>query len=125
MYRYFSIFLKRITLPFSRRKKPYMGGSYSELNHLIDASSAIVFIPALALTLSAQERQKGAPLLKHEVEKIRDTLPCIIMEKVDIATLNKKRGFVDIDPENAWAQWNSEKTEINLSMSSSEKNSEN
>jgi len=64
-----------------------------------------VFMPALGIVLVAAEDKKGNPLDKEEVEDIRDNAACIMMEESDAAEMTESRGFIDIDPENCWYDW--------------------
>jgi len=65
----------------------------------------IVFIPSLGETLEHAEKSKGAPLTEDEIVSIRDTAPCITMEREDAIKGTKGRGFIDVDPENCWPDW--------------------
>ena len=62
-------------------------------------------IPPLVVLLDALERKKGAPLTEEEVLEARDTAPCITMKLSDARSMAESRGFYDINPENAWAEW--------------------
>jgi uncharacterized protein YegJ (DUF2314 family) len=60
-----------------------------------------VFIPSLGALLLAAENKKGSSLTEQEVLRIRDQASCIMMERKDAVLLSKTRGR-DLDPENAW-----------------------
>lgn len=45
------------------------------------------------------------PLTQAQVEAARDQGACIAMEPRDTQTLERTRGYADIDPELAWEQW--------------------
>jgi len=62
-------------------------------------------VPSLVATLLNRERSKGSPLTQSEVEEIRDNVPCIAMTKAQRAAVDDSRGYLDIDPELAWEQW--------------------
>ena len=62
-------------------------------------------IPALCAILLNAEKTLGRPLTEDEVLAIRDAMPCITMHVLDRAALEEKRGYRDIDPENAWEEW--------------------
>lgn len=64
-----------------------------------------VFIPPLANILALAERTKGSPLTKAEVDAVRDKSSCIMMESADAQSMVKSRGFLDVNPENCWADW--------------------
>ena len=65
----------------------------------------IVFIPALVAVLLSKEREIGRELTQQEVESIRDSATGVRMP-VDIAKeMIKERGYLDIEPENAWEEW--------------------
>jgi hypothetical protein len=64
-----------------------------------------VFIPALVAVLLSKEREFGRELTQQEVESIRDSATAVRMS-VDVAKeMIKERGYLDIDPENAWEEW--------------------
>lgn len=64
-----------------------------------------VFVPPLAVTFAASEKKKGAPLTQAEAEAIRDKAPCIMMYVQDANKMTQQRGFIDVNPENCWADW--------------------
>jgi hypothetical protein len=64
-----------------------------------------VFVPPLASFLAMAERKKGSALTAEEVVSIRDKSPCIMMQAADAAAMSEKRGFVDVNPKNCWADW--------------------
>ena len=64
-----------------------------------------VFVPALSAVLIAAEDKKGHPLDEAEALDIRDSANCIMMEQSDAAKLAESRGYLDIDPENCWYDW--------------------
>ena len=64
-----------------------------------------VFLPALSTVLIATEDKKGQPLDEAEVLEIRDSATCIMMEQSDAAKMAESRGYLDIDPENCWYDW--------------------
>lgn len=65
----------------------------------------IVFIPSLGETLQLAQQQKGSPLTEEEIVEIRDSAPCITMEREDAIKGTEGRGFIDVDPENCWTDW--------------------
>lgn len=66
----------------------------------------IVFMPALVVLLTAKEREAGRALTQQEVEDIRDTATAISLS-VDMAgDMERERGYIDLDPENIWEDWN-------------------
>jgi hypothetical protein len=64
-----------------------------------------VFDPPLANILAMTEKKKGAPLETAEVESVRDRSTCIMMPRADSEKMSQARGFVDVNPKNAWADW--------------------
>lgn|GEM_PF-352052 len=65
----------------------------------------IVFIPALVAVLLSEERKIGRELTQQEVESIRDSATAVQVP-VDVAKeMIKERGYLNIDPENAWEEW--------------------
>lgn len=65
----------------------------------------ITHIPSLVATLLNKERAKGAPLTREEVETIRDEAPARVLTPEQRAAVDKGREYDDIDPENAWEDW--------------------
>jgi hypothetical protein len=65
----------------------------------------VVFMPALAALLAAAEKHKGAPLTEAEVEAIRDKASCMTVSPRHAQALERSRGYADLDPERAFAQW--------------------
>jgi hypothetical protein len=76
------------------------GGSARAIGKLV-----FVFTPALHALLAALEDKRGRPLTRDEVEATRDHGACIAMEPRDAQTLERERGYCDLDPELAWEQW--------------------
>jgi len=62
-------------------------------------------VPALVAVLLAKEKEKGEPLTKDEVEKITDQAECIAMPLDVRKQVDDSRGYLDIDPEHAWDEW--------------------
>jgi hypothetical protein len=71
-----------------------------------------VFIPALVTLLIHAERLKGSPLTEQEVLDIRDKGVCMMMRVEHAQALTEKRGYDDLDPENAWADWQAVRAHI-------------
>lgn len=65
----------------------------------------IVFIPALVVILSAEEREAGRALTRQEVETIRDSATAMRAPNDIARDMVKERGYLDIDPENVWEEW--------------------
>jgi hypothetical protein len=78
-------------------------------------------IPALVALLWNLERQKGEPLTEAEVLKARDGCACIMMPASIRDELAKKRGYADIDPENAWSEWQAARAELRAAPSDSDR----
>ena len=74
---------------------------------MTDESQNLVpyFIPSLSAILINAEDKKGSPLEYDEVITIRDKSTCIMMELADTIKMDESRGYVDIDPENIWYDW--------------------
>lgn len=64
-----------------------------------------VIIPALSAILSAEEKRLGRALVRDEVETIVKKSQAIALPLADAIALERSRGYADIDPELAWAQW--------------------
>jgi hypothetical protein len=62
-------------------------------------------IPALGVLLLNLEKQKGAPLSEQEVLQARDKAVCMMLPLSKKRLMDEKRGYEDINPENAWSEW--------------------
>lgn len=60
---------------------------------------------SLRMILSMEEEKKGAPLSYREVIQARDKAHCIMVKRTHIGELEKSRGYVDINPEKVWEEW--------------------
>ncbi len=69
--------------------------------------------PSLISVLLKKEQEKGAPLTKDEVLKIRDECECVMLTLFDRDQLYMSRGEVDIDPGYAWEHWQEAREEFN------------
>lgn len=65
----------------------------------------IVFTPPLLTMLGLAEKAKGTPLSEAEVLATRDNAVGITMAASRAAAMAAQRGFNDIDPQNAWTEW--------------------
>lgn len=65
----------------------------------------ISFMPSLLSLLFLAEKNKGMPLTKEEVVRIRDNAVCITISSDRLKKLEDNRGYKDIDPENCWEEW--------------------
>ncbi|AYD01064.1 hypothetical protein [Neorhizobium sp. NCHU2750] len=62
-------------------------------------------VPSLLAILLNRERAKGSPLTEAEVSEIRDNCETIAVP-IDVAReMDEQRGYLDIDPENCWHEW--------------------
>jgi len=64
-----------------------------------------VVMPAVVVLLLNAEKQKGAPLTQGEVESIRNTGTCVMIPLPQVAAIQERRGYDDVDPERAWEEW--------------------
>ena len=62
--------------------------------------------------LLSKEKDKGMPLTEQEVIEIRDSSECIAMPLFAKIAVEEKRGYVDIDPEDAWEAWQAARKEL-------------
>jgi hypothetical protein len=83
------------------------GAMMSENDDLI-----IYPVPSLVATLLNRERTKGSPLTEEEVIQIRDTCPAIAMPPDVARKVDESRGYLDIDPENCWEEWQRARLEL-------------
>ena len=70
-------------------------------------------VPALGVLLLRLEKKKGAPLTEAEVLETCDKAVCIVMRLSHKRAMEEKRGYRDINPENAWKEWLVFRTEMN------------
>lgn len=71
----------------------------------VDEPLVIVPIPPLITLLQQYEAAKGSPLTEQEVLDIRSKAVCMTMRRSRADQLAEIRGFLDIDPANAWTEW--------------------
>ena len=64
-----------------------------------------VHVPALVAVLLSKEKEKGTPLTEAEVQEITNNSECIAMPLYAKREIEESRGYVDINPENCWAEW--------------------
>jgi hypothetical protein len=87
-------------------------GPYAELIARDNPDGLIVvFMPSLYSWLSQAERVKGAALSSTEVTRIRDASPAIAVTAEQAKRLNADRGYADVDPQNAYGDWERMKAE--------------
>lgn len=72
---------------------------------MADEGLIITPIPSLVATLLNKERAKGSPLSEAEVLRIRDECPAQAMTAEQHKKVVEGRGYDDINPENAWVDW--------------------
>jgi hypothetical protein len=65
----------------------------------------ITCIPSLVSTLLRHERDKGAPLTEEEVLQIRDNAPAVALPVDAAASMERERGYRDIDLDRCWEEW--------------------
>lgn len=73
---------------------------------------ALTMIPSLAAVLIAAESSAGRPLKRAEVEQIVAKCATVALDPRDARTLERSRGYADIEPELAWEQWQIVRAEI-------------
>jgi len=64
----------------------------------------LLFMPALVVLLTALEKKTG-PLTQAQVEDTTEQGACVAVEHRVAQTMERDRGYADIDPELAWEQW--------------------
>jgi hypothetical protein len=70
------------------------------------------FTPSLAAILLNREKALGRPLTEHEVNEIRDQSSCVMLPISMKPKMDESRGYVDIDPENCWNEWQQLRSEF-------------
>ena len=76
----------------------------------------IMCMPSLVSTLWRRECDKGSPLTEEEVLKIRDEAPAMAVPAFAVKQIEESRGYVDIDPERCWEQWQKARLELQRSQ---------
>jgi hypothetical protein len=74
-------------------------------------------MPSLVATLMNREQSKGSPLTEDEVVSIRDSAPSVMATKEQAAKVDEARGYLDIDPENCWAEWQRARVQLKDALS--------
>ncbi|WP_425105763.1 hypothetical protein [Ancylobacter sp.] len=69
-------------------------------------------IPSLVATLINRERAKGSPLTEEEVIQIRDNCEAVAVPSDVARKIDEARGYLDIDPENCWEEWQRARKEL-------------
>ena len=64
-----------------------------------------VFMPALRVLLRALQSSNAKPVSEQQVESTRDEGACVVMDQRDAQSLERTRGYADLDPELIWEQW--------------------
>lgn len=64
-----------------------------------------VFIPTLVSILMAAEQQQGKPLSREQVEALTGEGTTMTMDPEDAIAMERSRGYADLEPQRAWAQW--------------------
>ncbi|ANH66573.1 hypothetical protein [Mitsuaria sp. 7] len=72
----------------------------------------LVFIPALLVLLLNAEQKKGSPLTEAEVNAIRDSGVCMALPVSAALALAEKRGYPDINADEAWTEWQRARVEL-------------
>lgn len=83
-----------------------VGGVWNRSQIIREAEDLVITpIPSLIATLLNRESAKGSPLTQEEVEEIRDQAPSVALTPMHKAAVDEARGYLDIDPDQAWAAW--------------------
>lgn len=89
-----------------RPLRPEDEGTYAELSSRPNPQGLrIAHIPSLLSWLQRAERQKGSPLSPTEVARVCGLAPAIALRPEQVEAMRAERDYEDIDPEDAWAQW--------------------
>lgn len=62
-------------------------------------------VPSLVVLLTARERSLKRPLTRAEVESFTSSCPAVALPLQQAIAMERSRGYADIDPHHAWAQW--------------------
>lgn len=71
-------------------------------------------LPALLVLLLAVEKEKGRDLREEEVLAVRDQAVFAMVPARMKAGVEASRGYVDIDPEHVWMEWQERRREFHL-----------
>jgi hypothetical protein len=81
-------------------------GPYGDLaGRTLPEGSVLLFVPSLAALLTRAEELKDAPLTKEQVLLIRDAAHVVVSPPQPASAVEKRRGYADVDPTNAWKSW--------------------
>lgn len=69
-------------------------------------------VPSLIALLLNREHAKGCPLTEEEVLRIRDNCEAIAVPPDVAREMDRERGYVDIDPEHCWEEWQTAREEL-------------
>jgi hypothetical protein len=88
-------------------------GGYAELAARPNPSNlTLQYIPALVALLLNLERKNGAPLTQAQVEAIRDQASVMAVPADAAKAVEEKRGYQDLDPRDAWREWQVARKEL-------------
>jgi hypothetical protein len=88
-------------------------GSYAEIARRSNPENyVILFIPALVAILLSVERKNGGPLNQAQVEAVRDAANVVVAPLHAAAAVEEKRGYRDLDPREAWRDWQIARREL-------------
>ena len=88
-------------------------GSYEEIAALPNPEGfGISTIPSLSSILLAAEKKAGKPLTEAQVLTIRDKASVLVTPDHG-ALLVDDRGYTDINPQNAWQEWQALRVQFN------------
>lgn len=62
-------------------------------------------VPTLYTVLMAAEKEEAAPLTRKQVLAIRDRAPCIALPPREAQSVERARGYADLNLEHVWEQW--------------------
>jgi len=65
----------------------------------------LTFVPTLYAVLIAAERKAAGPLTRKQVLAIRDNGTCIAISPREAQSIERDRGYADLNPEFVWEQW--------------------
>lgn len=89
---------------FDSRHSPHI--SYFSLkNTMTNSELEILFMPSLLELLILSENNKGVPLTEEEVLNICSNAIGIFVSKDRAVKFQESRGYIDINPENCWVEW--------------------
>lgn len=84
----------------------FESGNWRDLSASLQEGELLaVPVPPLIWVLGHFRKEKGSDLTEEEVLGFRDSAVCMVMRRDAAEQMAAARGYADIDPQHAWAEW--------------------